>query len=161
MTVKFSTIFIFQFFLFLNCVSSFSCKSPQPPPEADVHEPAVIIQTSDSTVVRVKVEIAQTEEQRSRGLMFRDILPPFTGMIFIFDKADYHTFWMKNTYIPLDMIFIDSELKIAGIVENAEPLSLTPRTINKKSKYVLEVRGGFCSRYGIEAGNKVYFRGFQ
>ncbi|MFZ5445292.1 MAG: DUF192 domain-containing protein [Myxococcota bacterium] len=111
----------------------------------------------------VDAEIAATRDQRTRGLMWRTELPEGTGMLFIFDRDDYLSFWMKNTLIPLDMIFIRSDLVIAGIVERAEPKTLSPRTPgpNVQAKYVLEVPSGWASKIGLRAGLKVSIEGAQ
>lgn len=111
----------------------------------------------------VDAEIAATRDQRTRGLMWRTELPEGTGMLFIFDRDDYLSFWMKNTLIPLDMIFIRSDLAIAGIVERAEPKTLSPRTPgpNVQAKYVLEVPSGWSSKIGLKPGLKVVIEGVQ
>lgn len=129
--------------------------------ETGPKEPTVAIERQDGTKVRVKVELAVTEEERATGLMYRENLEKGTGMLFIFKKPEVQSFWMRNTYIPLDMIFIGSDLGIAGIVENAEPMTLTPRKVEAESQYVLEVAGGFCAKYGVRKGMKTTFNGFN
>jgi uncharacterized membrane protein (UPF0127 family) len=79
-------------------------------------------------------------------------------MLFLFEGQEVHNFWMKNTLIPLDMLFIDRDRKIVGIVENAEPQTLTSRRVDQPSKYVLEIGGGVAARLGIRPGTKVEFR---
>ena len=78
-------------------------------------------------------------------------------MLFLFDRAEVQTFWMKNTLIPLDMIFIGDNLRVVGVVENAEPMTLSPRTVGMPSRFVLEVNGGFAARFGIAADTTVDF----
>jgi len=119
----------------------------------------VTIQGQKGKSVKVKVELALTEKQREKGLMFRKKMSENAGMLFVFDTDDVKTFWMKNTLIPLDMIFIDKSLKIVGIVENAEPQTLSPRSVYIPSRYVLEVNGGFSKKQGLAAGDQVYFSG--
>jgi uncharacterized membrane protein (UPF0127 family) len=89
--------------------------------------------------------------------MFREHLPPDQGMLFLMREERNHSFWMHNTLIPLDLIFIASDMTIAGIVENAEPRTDTLRDVGKPSLYVLEVNGGFCAAHKIAAGAKVQF----
>jgi hypothetical protein len=108
----------------------------------------------------VALEVADTPETRSRGLMYRNELPDGRGMLFVFDDDDDHEFWMKNTLIPLDMIFADSDGRIIGIVENAAPLSESIDAVDGDSQYVLEVNGGFCKRHGVIAGDRLRFIGF-
>jgi len=96
-----------------------------------------------------KVELAETSEQRETGLMFREQLDEGSGMLFVFEDEKIRKFWMKDTYIPLDMIFINSNGEIVGIVENAEPKTLTPRFVNTPNMYVLEINSGLVKKYGI------------
>lgn len=107
----------------------------------------------------VKVEIAATRDARTRGLMWRTVLPEGEGMLFIFPQDDYLTFWMKNTLIPLDMIFIDAGLHVVGVVENAVPRSLESRGPGVLARYVLEVPGGWSARKGLKPGLPVRLEG--
>ena len=108
---------------------------------------------------RLEVEIASDDPSRSRGLMFRTALPETAGMIFVFPDESLRSFWMKNTLIPLDMLFIDAKGVVVGVVENAEPRTLTSRSVEGDSKYVLEVGGGWCSRHGVAAGDTMSLEG--
>jgi uncharacterized protein len=101
------------------------------------------------------VELARTPEARERGLMFREKLDADAGMLFIFDESEPHAFWMKNTLIPLDMIFIDDTGRIVGVVERAEPRTLTGRSASDPNRYVLEVNGGWCAEHGVRVGDTV------
>jgi uncharacterized membrane protein (UPF0127 family) len=111
--------------------------------------------------VTVRVELATTPAARSLGLMNRKHLDEDAGMLFFFEEPDQQSFWMKNTYIPLDMIFIEPSMRVLGIVENAEPLTLTSRSVPGRSQYVLEVNGGFSRRYGLGPGTVVRFEGIE
>ncbi len=111
-------------------------------------------------LVVVNVEVAATNAKRELGLMYRRHLDEAAGMIFLFKQPQHLTFWMKNTLIPLDMIFADSDGRIVGIVENAAPLSESMDAVDGDSQYVLEVNGGFCKRHGIIAGDRLRFIGF-
>jgi uncharacterized membrane protein (UPF0127 family) len=108
---------------------------------------------------RFKVELAVKEHERQRGLMYRDRLGDDEGMLFLFEEMGPLSFWMKNTWIPLDMLFIDDDLTVVGIVENAEPMTTTPRSPGGNSRFVLEVKGGLSSQLGMAAGQKVRFEG--
>ncbi len=110
---------------------------------------------------RVSVEIANTPEQRTLGLMYRHTLAEDAGMLFVFKAPARVSFWMKNTLIPLDIIFADADGKIIGIVRNAEPLSERWLSVDGLSKYVLEVNAGFCARHGIVPGDRLEFAGFK
>ncbi len=107
----------------------------------------------------VDCEVASTSESRTRGLMWRTELPEGKGMIFLFPVEDTLTFWMKNTLIPLDMIFITAGKKVAGCVEQAEPRTLSSRGVGRASQFVLEVPSGWCAKVGIKPGSPVLFEG--
>jgi len=121
------------------------------------HTPTVTVDTGERKVP-FKVELAITPQEHERGLMYREHLAPDAGMLFISESPRRQVFWMKNTLIPLDMIFIGADWRIAGIVENAEPKTLSAREVAAPSQYVLEIGGGLSARYGIRAGQAVDFQ---
>jgi len=110
---------------------------------------------SPGRFARFRVEVARTEAEQARGLMFRTKLAPDGGMIFPMDPPRVASFWMKNTVIPLDMIFIRADGTIARIAENTEPYSLDPVTSGEPVAAVLEVAGGRAGELGISEGDKV------
>ncbi len=101
------------------------------------------------------VELAITEYEQTKGLMFRKSMPKNHGMLFIHQDEDIRCYWMKNTYIPLDMIFIDSNLTVVDIFKNAKPLDETTIVSKEKAKYVLEVNSGETERCKIKKGIKM------
>ena len=122
-------------------------------------EPKVIIFTKAERQVSFVVEIADTAAKRAMGLQYRRDLAASRGMIFLFPVQAVHSFWMKNTPIPLDMIFIDADLKIVGIVEQTVPYSLDSRSVTSPSRFVLEINGGLSRHFGIQSGDSVRFEG--
>jgi uncharacterized membrane protein (UPF0127 family) len=125
------------------------------------HRPHIDIVAPDGKQrAEVNVEIADSEGKRETGLMYRDHLPEDSGMIFVFRSPTRLNFWMKNTEIPLDMIFADANGKVVGIVRNAEPYTENPRGVDANSEYVLEVNGGFAARHHIAPGDRLVFEGF-
>ena len=103
------------------------------------------------------VELAETTEARTQGLMFRDYLAADTGMLFIFPEEQQPTFWMKNVSLPLDIVWIDTNQKIVSINENVQPcLSDNCPTIRptKKIQYVLEINGGLISDMNLKIGDQ-------
>jgi uncharacterized membrane protein (UPF0127 family) len=123
--------------------------------------PCVAIVAPDGkTRATVEVEVVNTFEQRQHGLMFRKHLDQNAGMIFIFADAAPRNFWMHNTEIPLDMIFVNSSFRVIGIVENATPRTDAPRGVEGASQYVLEVSGGFCAKHGVKTGDRFDFLNF-
>jgi uncharacterized membrane protein (UPF0127 family) len=129
-----------------------------PPPKADGASARVVVEPRRGGTLPVPVEIARTEPERARGLMFRTSLAAGAGMLFVFDETGDHPFWMKNTLIPLDMIFIDDVGRITGVVARAVPGSLEPRS-GGPSRYVLEVNAGWAEANGIASGDQVRFEG--
>jgi uncharacterized membrane protein (UPF0127 family) len=119
----------------------------------------VVLESPSGRSRAVNVELARTPDEQARGLMFRDRLADDAGMLFIFSQSSDHAFWMKNTLIPLDMIFIDEAGTVAGVVERAEPQTLTPRSVGAPSRYVLEVNGGWSAANGFGKGDRVRFEG--
>lgn len=110
---------------------------------------------SKSGVHTFTVEIADTEAAREKGLMYRRSLPEGSGMLFDFHKDQEVAFWMQNTYIPLDMIFIRGDGRILRIAENAEPLSIRQIPSGGPVRAVLEVIGGTARKLGIAPGDRV------
>jgi len=104
---------------------------------------------------RIALEIAATPAERERGLMYRSSLADGRGMLFVFERDEDHEFWMKNTLIPLDMLFIAADGRVAGIHASATPLSTVSIAVGQPSRYVLEVPGGYAQRRGIEPGDRV------
>jgi uncharacterized membrane protein (UPF0127 family) len=105
----------------------------------------------------VKVEIAADDAARTRGLMFRRNLPANTGMLFVFQSADEHAFWMHNTLISLDLIFLGDDRAVVGIYPSAAPQTDAPRSVGKPSRYVVEVSAGEAAAHGVRPGARVAF----
>lgn len=105
----------------------------------------------------VTVEIVADDASRQRGLMFRRDLPGNTGMLFVFQSADDHTFWMRNTLISLDLIFLGDDRSVVGVYPSAPPQNDAPRGIGKPSRYVVEVSAGEAAAHGVGPGTRVAF----
>jgi uncharacterized membrane protein (UPF0127 family) len=120
--------------------------------------PTAVVPTRGGAVP-VAIEVADTDATRSRGLMWRSTLADGHGMLFVFPEASEHTFWMKNTLIPLDMLFIGADGTVVGVHPDATPLSTAPIGVGLPSRWVLEVPGGWAARHGAAAGDRVELRG--
>jgi uncharacterized protein len=107
--------------------------------------------TSDT----VYVEVADNEQSQEKGLMFRTSLDYDKGMLFVFDHETRESFWMENTPLPLDMVFVDGNLNIIDINHNASPNSTDVFTSSGPCKYVVEVNGGYCKEQNISIGDKI------
>ncbi|HDR29922.1 DUF192 domain-containing protein [Rhodovulum sp.] len=104
---------------------------------------------------RFSVEIADDDAERARGLMHRETLPASAGMLFIYDRPQHVAFWMENTLIPLDMIFVDPEGRVLKVHLNARPLDRTPIDGGEGVLAVLEINGGLAGRLGIGPGSEL------
>jgi uncharacterized membrane protein (UPF0127 family) len=144
-------------FLAVGCRGAPSGGRPDAP--ASQARPRVTVEGPGGRSSAVDVEVARTADEQERGLMFRNALAPDAGMLFVFPDEREHVFWMKNTLIPLDMIFIADGGRVVGVVENAEPLTTSQRTVHTPSRYVLEVNGGWSAAHGVKAGDVVRMEG--
>ena len=117
--------------------------------------------TSELTIIsasglhRFKVELAKTPAQMTQGLMFRTSLAPDDGMLFEYQQPTAATMWMRNTLIPLDMLFVDAQGRIVNIHERAVPQSLDVIAAAEPVRAVIELNGGTAARLGIEPGDRV------
>ncbi len=110
------------------------------------------------TISTIAIEIAETDEERARGLMDRKSMPDSVGMLFIFPAAEEQSFWMKNTYISLDILYVDSNFEIVSIQKYATPLSEESLPSFKKAQYVVEVNAGYTDKKKIKYGDKIAFK---
>ncbi|MCX5813054.1 MAG: DUF192 domain-containing protein [Proteobacteria bacterium] len=107
-----------------------------------------------------KTELAVTPEEHERGLMYRKSLAPDAGMLFVFKEDNVRFFWMKNTYVPLDMVFISSRLEVTGIYRSAKPLDEATLTSWSPAMYVLEINSGKADKCNIRVGSKIKFKNY-
>jgi uncharacterized membrane protein (UPF0127 family) len=114
-------------------------------------------QGTGEKIAQIDIEIADTPAKRTLGLMYRRSLPQDAGMLFIFESSGPLSFWMKNTYIPLDMIFADEGKTIVSIAKNTVPLSEALIPSGKNAMYVVEVNAGFCDKHGIRTSDLISF----
>ncbi|MCS6913308.1 MAG: DUF192 domain-containing protein [Myxococcales bacterium] len=121
-------------------------------PASQPRPQVVVYPATGARPVTVEVEVARTPEEHARGLMFRRELPEGRGMLFLFPRAEVRRFWMKNTLIPLDILFLDEKLRVVSIEENTAPHDETGRGPDEPVQYVLEVPAGYARRHGIGPG---------
>jgi len=138
-----------------SCAGS-SAESDDCGAEEDAFRIPVTIHAEDGPVV-FQAEVADDPAERSRGLMHRTCLGEREGMLFLFPRERQQAFWMKNTLISLDMIFIRADRTVLGVVAEAEPETLTSRRVPGASQFVLEIAGGEAERLGVAAGQRVEF----
>ncbi len=130
------------------------CRTPEPAGPA-----RVTLQDRDGRPLQLRVEVVSRPADLARGLMHRERLAADAGMLFVYPDEDVRSFWMKNTLIPLDMLFIGANRRVVGVVENTTPLSLEPCTVDLPARFVLEVNAGTVRRHGIKIGTLVGLEG--
>ncbi|MEP5338587.1 MAG: DUF192 domain-containing protein [Algibacter sp.] len=118
---------------------------------------SVLKQATDSVLVKLEIEIADTDYDTQTGLMYRNTMKSNRGMLFVFDDVTPRHFYMKNTRIALDLIFIDENKTIVSFQKNAKPFDETSLPSNVPAKYVLEVNAGKVDTWGITVGDRLIF----
>ena len=120
-----------------------------------LREMASFVRSDGSSTMTFEVEVARTPAERAKGLMYRKDadLANNQGMLFVFPGEDRQSFWMKNTYVSLDMIFIDKSYKVVGIIEQTPVLNESPQVVDAKSQYVVELKAGTSKRERISVGD--------
>ena len=113
--------------------------------------------SNDSIIKELRIEIANNDYERQTGLMYRKHLDTNHGMLFIFDQIQVRSFYMKNTYIPLDIVYIDSNKTIVNIAKNTKPLDETSVHSEGAVKYVLEINAGLSDKWNLKPGDKINF----
>lgn len=129
--------------------------SAAPSRAADLDHKDLSIVTAGGQTYHFDVEVAQTPEQQQRGLMFRKGMAPDAGMIFPFERDTTTSFWMRNTLIPLDMLFVAGDGSIKHIAPDATPLSDAEIPSGYPVRMVIELNGGTAAKFGIHVGDKV------
>lgn len=151
--------------LLASLAVALACLAPQLRAAPEANRPAFrkarVVVHAPGGDVPLSVEVAETDAQRTHGLMFKEDLGSDEGMVFVFDRTQEHVFWMKNTPLPLDMVFLDDGRTVVGVYENAEPLSTARMSVGKPSRYVLEVRGGWCRAHRVGKGTALRFEGVE
>jgi len=150
-------------FSILNLLTLLSCKKEKKSEfiQTEIefkHEGNLSLLDSINTIIKeIQIEIADNDFERQTGLMYRKKMDTDKGMLFVFEKSEIKSFYMKNTYIPLDIIYIDSNKTIINIVKNAEPLNETSLYSDAPATYVLEVNAGLSEKLSIKKGDKISF----
>lgn len=140
-------------------------EKPEVPAAVKEYEPkfrkdaelAFVDTAAGDTIKTIDIEIADDEEERMYGMMYRKSMDPNTGMLFLMGEERMQSFWMKNTYVPLDIIYLNNKLEVVSVQKNAEPLNERSLPSEGPASYVLEVTGGFTDQFGIEKGTKIVY----
>lgn len=121
----------------------------------------LLIKTKDGRRYTFTIELALTPAEQQKGLMFREDMPEMHGMLFVFGSEDVRSFWMKNTLIPLDILFIEKTGRIQHIHPMAKPLDESMVTSGKPSYAVLEINGGMADKLGLDVGDYIFHEAFR
>ncbi len=142
---------------YLNRETPSTISSPSEMATTFVKEGEVLFLRGDQKISKVDVEIAENVDERARGLMYRAYMPDSVGMLFIFQEIEMQSFWMHNTHIALDIIYVGPDKKIVSIQKNAQPFSDKSLPSEGLVQYVVEVNAGYVDRLGISAGDSISF----
>ncbi|WNJ19227.1 DUF192 domain-containing protein [Pontibacter sp. G13] len=112
---------------------------------------------TEAPVGKIAIEIADNEQETTQGLMYRKFMEEDQGMLFLFDSMEPRSFWMKNTHISLDIIYVDEYYRIVSIAKQTTPYSEISIPSEAPAQYVVEVNAGYCDRHGIQKGDRVQF----
>ena len=164
--VKFKMMRSTKIILFLCAVSLSLSSCKEEPKKVIKTEPisftkegelSITKQSVDTLITKLDIEFAQSEYETQTGLMYRKRMEDSQGMLFIFPEEQMHSFYMKNTEIPLDIIFLKADLTIASFQENAQPMDETGLSSQVPIQYVLEVNAGLAEKWLLEVGDKIAY----
>ena len=147
------------------CLTNISCKDDTKKPEVTPieisfkKEGVLFLKkaSNDSIIKTIDIEIADDDYQTQTGLMYRNSMDTHQGMLFVFENEEYKSFFMKNTKIPLDIIYINADKKIVSIQKNAKPFDETSLPSEAPAKYVLEINAGLSDQWNLQSGDKIDF----
>jgi uncharacterized membrane protein (UPF0127 family) len=112
---------------------------------------------TNEVITAIDIEVADDDAEREQGLMYRDSMAENSGMLFLMETEELQAFWMKNTILPLDIMFVDSERRIVSIHRNCRPYSLDQIPSGKPAIFVVEVNAGYTEKHGIMVGDLISF----
>lgn len=116
------------------------------------------VKSKDNTIIStINIEVADDDAEREQGLMYMDTMAENEGMLFFMESEEVQNFWMKNTILPLDIMYVDSERRIVSIHKDCKPYSLEQIISAKPALYVVEVNAGYTGKYGIKVGDLISF----
>jgi|TARA_B110000014_G_C20098932_1_gene576466 hypothetical protein len=150
-------LFLFLFITFQSCKKDLKTDVIETNIKFKHEGDLSILDTSNKLLKNIQIEIADNDFERQTGLMYRKEMEHNKGMLFIFDMSEVRSFYMKNTYISLDIIYIDTNNTIINIIENTKPLNDTSLLSNFPAKYVLEINAGLSKKWNIKNGDKISY----
>ncbi|MFS4493775.1 DUF192 domain-containing protein [Maribacter sp. 2308TA10-17] len=157
---------VLRYIIFISIISAFIGSCKEEPKKVIKTEPigftkegelTITKQKVDTLIAKLDIEFAESEYETQTGLMYRKSMEDHQGMLFIFSDERMHSFYMKNTEIPLDIIFLKADLTIASFQENAQPMNETGLSSQVPIQYVLEVNAGLAEKWLLEVGDKIAY----
>ncbi|MEL4308047.1 DUF192 domain-containing protein [Joostella sp. CR20] len=157
--VRLVLVLLFICFTLISCNDNSAEKEIKTEKISFKKEGELSISRNDSIIVsKIDIEIADNEYERQTGLMYRNSMEENQGMLFVFEDAEPRYFYMKNTEIPLDILYIDSNFKIVSMVKNAQPMNEASLPSNFPAQYVLELNGGMANAWKINEGDVISYQ---
>lgn len=150
----------YVFFALITIICLFVVSTSVTQAQATFPKGELSVKTAEN-IYDFDIELALDDSHRQYGLMFRTELPEMNGMLFVYDRRQELSMWMKNTLIPLDILFIDDEGKIMNIAKNCQPRSLSLIRSEGRAKAVLELNGGLTDKLGIMVGDEIIHESFE
>ncbi|RXJ45546.1 DUF192 domain-containing protein [Gelidibacter gilvus] len=155
--------FVVMIALSVSCLQFQSCKEEQKTIKPLViefkKEAELVLKTANDSIIKIlDIEIADDEYKTQTGLMYRDEMGQLQGMLFVFPDEDLRSFYMKNTNIPLDIIYINADKSIVSFQKNAQPNNESSLPSNVPAKYVLEINAGLADQWQLAVGDKIEYR---
>lgn len=145
--------------MFSSCKNDAKREIETPEPQFKKETQLIFNDSNEKSIAVFEIEIAKTSYEHQTGLMYRKSMKNDQGMLFLYpDERPRYGFYMKNTYIPLDLIYINSEKKMVDFNENTVPFNETPLPSEAPAQYVLEVNAGTVEKLGLKLGNSVEFK---
>tara|TARA_B100000497_G_scaffold126090_1_gene164028 strand:- start:1262 stop:1795 length:534 start_codon:yes stop_codon:yes gene_type:complete len=150
------------FFIFSQIVPSINSSGPKISKNSSkkTFEPSFIkegigyfLSNLGDTIAKFQIELAESNKDIQIGMMWRKKMSKDMGMLFLMPEEKIQSFWMKNTYLPLDIIYINSENRVVSVIDNAKPMSESPMPSKEPAIFILEISGGECAKLGIQPGN--------
>lgn len=138
-------------------VAKKSVKSIDMEPQFSKEGTLAFLTADKDTIKLVDLEIADNDQERTQGMMYRSSMSHDRAMLFIMQYEREQSFWMRNTKMSLDIMYVNGDLEIVTIYKHTQPFSESPIPSFKKAKYVVETSAGFCDKFGIEEGNFIGF----
>lgn len=131
----------------------------RPPLDKAFDKSVLIVTASNYACLRFDIYVAENKEQRARGLMYVRNLPETSGMLFIYERDGFLSMWMKNTFIPLDILFVRADGGVSSIAYDTEPQSLRSITALEPVRFVLELNAGVAEKFSIDRYSRLYWHG--